>query len=267
MSEENPHFERFVLPTRPVALELPVPLSEWPGATGGNTSRTPIPPFTPEGGPLRRFSPRKSWPEVAAIDAKLDQLDRQRMETGARIGQLERAVADAQLADKTAVAGWQMDGGKGQRPLASAPALEAELEQARADMDSFAIAEDRILRQKVELVERHRKRLAKDAAGARKHAVAGLLEAIRHVERAREEVVDALRSERWAREFPGEDANAGSLRLEFMRGGRLSKAVPDVRTLTVATSVLEWLRDDAKWLDAVLADEEERELDPHEQAI
>lgn len=40
-----------------------------------------------------------------------------------------------------------------------------------------------------------------------------------------------------------------------------------MRTLTVATSVLEWLRDDAKWLDAVLADEEERELDPHEQAI
>lgn len=103
-----------------------------------------------------------------------------------------------------------MDGGKGQRPLASAPALEAELEQARADIDSFAIAEDRILRQKVELVERHRKRLAKDAAGARKHAVAGLLEAIRHVERAREEVVDALRSERWGARVPRRGRERGA---------------------------------------------------------
>jgi hypothetical protein len=38
--------------------------------------------------------------------------------------------------------------------------------------------------------------------------------------------------------------------------------------ITVATAVLAWLRDDAGWLDAVLADEqEERELDPHEQPV
>jgi hypothetical protein len=119
------------------------------------------------------------------------------------------------------------------------------------------------LREKVEFVEKHRKRLAKDAEKARSLAVKRLREAIAAVERACEEAVNALHTERWALQFPGEDANPSSLRVALMKGGRLSKAVPDVRTLTVASSVLPWLRDDASWLDAVLAGEqEERELDP-----
>jgi hypothetical protein len=40
--------------------------------------------------------------------------------------------------------------------------------------------------------------------------------------------VASFRAERWAQEFPGEDADAASLRPELMKGGRLSRAVPDV---------------------------------------
>ena len=44
--------------------------------------------------------------------------------------------------------------------------------------------------------------------------------------------------------------------------------MPNVTTITVATSVLQWLLDDAAWLGAVLADEaQDRPLDPHERAI
>jgi hypothetical protein len=99
-------------------------------------------------------------------------------------------------------------------------------------------------------------------------AVAKLREAIRAVEQAREEAIAALGIEQWAKVFPHEDAGAGHLRLNLLKGGRLSKAMPNVTTITVATSVLQWLLDDAAWLGAVLADEaQDRPLDPHERAI
>jgi hypothetical protein len=81
-------------------------------------------------------------------------------------------------------------------------------------------------------------------------AVAKLREAIRAVEQAREEAIAALGIEQWAKVFPHEDAGAGHLRLNLLKGGRLSKAMPNVTTITVATSVLQWLLDDAAWLGA-----------------
>jgi excisionase family DNA binding protein len=130
-----------------------------------------------------------------------------------------------------------------------------------------AILEDRILREKTEFVERHRKRLISDAAKVRSRAVKNLQDAITVVEQAREEATTALQTERWAREFPGELANPSTLSVDFLKGGRLSKAMPEVRTLTVATSVLEWLRDDAAWINSALAYAAERPLDPHEQSV
>jgi hypothetical protein len=256
-ADEDSH-ATFNVPSRVAVTELRVPLIDFPE-----------PPRTfEEAGPLRRFSPRKSWPEVGAIDAKLAKLDRQRAELGEKIAQLEQAIRDAARADMEAVAEWQLAGSTGGRPLATVLALEAELAQARSDVDACAVAEERILREKVEFVSKHRKRLNADAAKTRGLAVKRLQDAITEVEQARAEAVEALLSERWTREFPGDAANAGALRLELMKGGRISKALPDLRTITVATSVIEYQRDDANWLDAVLADEQqERELDPHEQPV
>jgi hypothetical protein len=262
-SEGGANYVHLEVPARVAVTELKVPLSDPPKPP----SRSPI-PVDPDAGPLRRFSPRKSWPEVAAIDAKLDQLDGRRVAIGERIAHLEQEIREAAVRDKEAVAEWQLGNAKGQRPAATVPALEKDLEQARADLDSYAIAEDRILKEKVEFVSGHRKRLVTHAAKTRALAVKRLQDARDAVEQARAQVLESLASERWAREYPGDAANAGSLQLELMKGGRLSKAVPDVRTLTSALSVLAWLRDDARWLDrAVSAEGEARPLDPHEAAI
>jgi hypothetical protein len=259
--EDAPESSWYSVPSRSVARELRVPLHDPPKARPRGAS-------DPDPGPFRRFSPRKSWPEVRAIDAKLTQLDHQRTELGEKIARLDAAVSYAKLADRRAVADWQLAGAKGERPSATVPALVAELEQARADVESCAIAEDSILREKVEFVQKHRGRLTKDAAKDSGDAVKRLLDAIAAVEQAREEAITALQAERWAHEYPGEDANPSSLRLEHMKGGRLSKTMPEVRTLTVAESVLSWLRDDAAWLGSVLADQQaKRPLDPHEQSI
>jgi hypothetical protein len=260
--EKGESGQTYSVPSRVVARELRVPLHDPP------EPRPRSAPFDPDSsGPFRRFSPLKSWPEVRAIDAKLTQLDRQRAELAENVGGLERAVSDAKLADRAAVADWQLAGAMGEHPPASAEKLEAELEQARSDVQASTVAEDRLLREKVEFVEQHRKRLVRDAAKESSAAVKRLLDAIAAVEQAREQAITVLQAERWAREFPGPAANAASLRLEFMKGGRLSKRMADVRTLTVAASVIEWLRDDAAWLAAALADEQERELDPHEQSV
>jgi hypothetical protein len=252
----------FSVPSRVVARELKVPLWDPPEPR----SRSPI-PFDPDTGPLRRLSPRKSWPEVVAIDEKLDRIDKQRVGLGERIGRLDQAISEARREDQQSLATWQLAGAEGKRPFPKAPALEAELEQVRSDLDATAIAEDRILREKTEFVERHRKRLISDAAKVRSRAVKNLQDAITVVEQAREEATTALQTERWAREFPGELANPSTLSVDFLKGGRLSKAMPEVRTLTVATSVLEWLRDDAAWINSALADAAERPLDPHEQSV
>jgi hypothetical protein len=258
--EEGESGNVFSVPSRVVARELRVPLHDPPQSR-------PL-PFDPDSGPLRRFSPRKTWAEVSAFDSKLGQLDRHRVELGEKIGRLEQEIREARLADKQAVAEWQLEGAKGKHPTATAPALEAELEQVRSDVESTAIAEDRILKQKTAFVERHRKRLVSDASKARGQAVKRLQEAITALEQAREEATAALETERWAREYPSADANPGSLSLPLLKGGRLSKAVPDVRTIMTSAAVLAWLRDDAAWLDLVLADNDaERPLDPHEQAV
>jgi len=260
VSEEvTPESPWYSVPSRAVARELKVP----PWNPPASHSR---PIVSTDPGPLRRFSPRKSWPEVAAIDAKVGRLDKQRVGLSEQIGRLEQAISEARRDDQQSLATWQLAGGEGKRPLPKTPALEAELEQVRSELDATAIAEDRILREKVEFVERHRKRLIAEAAKERS-AVKRLQDAITAVEQAREEATTALQTERWAREFPSELANPSTLSVDFLKGGRLSKAMPEVRTLTVANSVLAWLRDDAAWIDSALADAAERPLDPHEQAI
>jgi hypothetical protein len=255
-------YTRFVIPARPSAVELTVPIFERPPA-----SQTPFPPKLEQAGPLRRFSPRKSWPEVRELDRRMDRLDEQRVRIGERIGALEQAVRAATLADKQALADWQLGGEKGSRPGATAPALEAELAQARADHDATAVAEDSILKEKTSFVAKHRKRLVADAGKGRAQAVARFREAIAALEAAREEVLEALRAEQWAKRFPGEEANADALGLQLIRGGRVSKAWPELRTITTAASVFAYLMDDAAWLERALADPSERPVDPHEQSI
>jgi hypothetical protein len=82
------------VPARVAVTELKTPLHDPP------KPRPRTSPVDPDAGPLRRFSPRKSWPDVAAIDAKMEQLDRRRMAIGERIGQLEQEIREAALRDK-----------------------------------------------------------------------------------------------------------------------------------------------------------------------
>jgi hypothetical protein len=197
----------------------------------------------------------------------MDRLDEQRVRLGERVGALEKALREAELADKQALARWQLNDEQGVRPEATADTVRAELERVRADIDATAMAEDTILNEKVEFVGKHRKRLVADAGKSRAEAVARFQEVVVAAEAARDEALTGIRAEAWAKHFPGEKANADVLGLQLIRGGRTSNALPELRTITTAASVFAYLQDDARWLDKALADSADRPLDPHEAAI
>jgi len=123
------------------------------------------------------------------------------------------------------------------------------------------------LASKAAFVERHRGRLVRDAAAARELATNKLRDTIAALEHARATAVEALEAERWAKEFPAETANASTLQTGYMKGGRLSRAMPGGRTLTSPSALIAWFLDDAAWLDSALGEDGERALDPHERAI
>jgi len=157
----------------------------------------------------------------------------------------------------------------GDRPSPLAPGIEPRIADLAAERDALTTAVERVLDEKERYVTKHRGRLTREAEKACARAVERLAQAISAVEEARAEAVDCVAAQRWAAEFPGERADAGSLRLEHMRGGRLSSALPDFKGLAVSVQVIEWLRDDSRWLATVLGDEQRQrdEVDPHHEAI
>ena len=78
----------------------------------------------------------------------------------------------------------------------------------------------------------------------------------------------AVEAEQWAKGYPGEDADPASLRLMLMRGGRVSRTIPELRTQVAFENVQAYLLHDAAWLDAAVADPEtDGELDPDKDAM
>ena len=100
---ESGGYTRFLLPSRPTAISLDVPLTDPP------PRRSPRPPDDLTLGPLRRFSPRRRpWREVAEIDDRLAELDRRRGELAERIGRLEFELKEAERSDCRVTSGRTM---------------------------------------------------------------------------------------------------------------------------------------------------------------
>jgi hypothetical protein len=131
----------------------------------------------------------------------------------------------------------------------------------------LTLAQRRVLDEKERFVEKHRGRLVRDAERARSRAVEQLRQAITAVEEARAEAAECVAAERWAIEFPGDDANAASLRLDQTKGGRVPKAIPELKALTGAPQLFAWLREDAAWLDQANEKPKRGEPDPHFEPI
>jgi predicted flap endonuclease-1-like 5' DNA nuclease len=224
--------------------------------------------FTEEQLAQRRISPRRNrWRDIAEFDSRIASLEQKQTRLTDEISGLQEQRAQAEETDREALARWVADEA-GPRPTPTLPAIEERITELGAERDALTAAVANVLNEKAGYVERHRRRLVRDAEKARRRAVERFQAAVTAVEEARQEVADSVATQRWATEYPSEDADATSLRLHQLKGGRLTDAIPEFKGLALMSQLAEWMRQDAAWLDGVLAREEEaRPLDPHEAPI
>jgi hypothetical protein len=250
---------RKVAPT--LGLQLPdgtIPPDQTPRPLGLDTA---------ESYALKRWSPvRSRWPEVHEYDDRVRQLEGKQAGINTELQALQDQVRQAEIADRDALSLWAVDH-RGPRPLPTLPGIEQRIGELGAERDALTLAMQRTLDEKVAYVEKQRARLIREAQKARKRALERLREEITHVEEARTEAADCVAAERWAADYPEESANASDLRLQLMKGGRLTRALPDFKGLAVAEQAIEWLRDDAAWLDIALERDQDDELDIRKQAV
>lgn len=220
-------------PTRPT---FPPPsrggAPEWAQYRPDDT-RVPASLLSQEANALRRLSPRKNrWPEVAAFDERIRATDEQQARLSARAVELNEQIRRAETTDREALAACVLDTSKA-RPVPAAPGLEAEREETLREADALALAQSSILEEKAAFVEKHRKRLIKDAEKATVEHRKSYDAAIAAAEKAREELAESRSAVFWAATYPSEAAIASvptSMLAAGLRG-------PVEKTLGLASQV------------------------------
>ena len=208
----------------------------------------PYPAFDAPASALRRLSPRRNrWPEIQALDRRVEELEQRRVTIQDELQALQEQHRHSLGEDLEALAVW-VAAEAGARPEATAPAVEARIAELEANRDAIAIAVERVLSEKESLVERHRSRLAKDAGKAKTEAIARYLAAVDELERAREDAVELRRAELWARLFPREEAVA-ALDHQYVKGGRKAQALPELSSRAAIAALYDLLREDVAWLE------------------
>lgn len=157
---------------------------------------------------LRRFSPRRNlWPEVVAYDERARELEQRAATLSEEIAHRQEALRAAVEADRQALTEWQLADGKRPRPEPTAPAVEREIEDKKADRDAALAARDRVYEDKARFVEKHRRRLIREADKTTREARDRYTNAIAAAEEARDDLVDSRAASLWAALFPGALAN------------------------------------------------------------
>ncbi len=103
----------------------------------------------------------------------------------------EEALRKAVQADREALTSWQLEDAKRPRPEPTAPALEREIEEKKADRGAANAAVERVYEEKARFVEKHRRRLIGQADKATREARERYAGAIEEAEQARAELIDS----------------------------------------------------------------------------
>ena len=200
---------------------------------------------------LRRVSPQRNpWPEVVACDERARELSQRVATLNDEIAAREEALRQAVQTDREALTGWQLADGKRPRPEPTAPAIEREIGEKKADRDAAIAAIERVYEDKARFVEKHRSRLAREADKAVQKARDRYTRAIEEAEEARAELIDSRAGALWARLYPGELANQapGDTTALALNLRRPIEAALQIRTRLAAAGVFRVLRTDADYL-------------------
>jgi hypothetical protein len=176
----------------------------------------------------------RRWKAVAAIDADIERIQGEQERLRSQGAILHARIPAAEQADVQALANWHENGQHGPRPEPTKDVLELERERLAQDQTALDRLIDDLLDKKEEHVQKHRGRLEREAGAdvERAHERYGTL--VRELERARDELVEARRTRRWARLFPEEAANRDEIITAHVAGGLLQ---PVKRTLGTSAQV------------------------------
>jgi hypothetical protein len=211
----------------------------------------------------------RKWQAIAAFDERVLGLQNQQAALRAEAAALRDRVPAAEVADMQRLAGWHEGGQQGERPHPEKAELEQRLE--RIDQDARALDRliDEALEAKAEHVERHRKRLAREAAADVERAHTDYVKLVRELEQAREELVESRRTLRWARYFPSEEASVDNILPTLLAGGLMQPVRQTLGTLAqiAFASMAAALTADADALRDGIPGREDGELDVRREAV
>jgi hypothetical protein len=203
---------------------------------------------------LARISPRRNrWPELREIDERLEQFDRRQEELRVTLIELRgrRERADAEYAE--VLAAWMAAGEQEPKPASEAKALEEAIAEAEAEHAAIDSLRTGVLEERIAFVEKHRKRLVRDAEREAERAKARYLEAVEMLAQAREDLVGLRETTVWASLYPSEML-ASMAPSHALVGGRRRESeqhLPGVQGQLPAHAVLALLRADAEYCATV----------------
>ena len=209
---------------------------------------TPVPPRpAPPSSVFKRFSPtRNRWPEVAEFDRRVEELEQRQASLTDELQALEEQHRALLATDKHILSEWLSSENGKQRPEPTAPAVEQRIEELKANRDALSHAVLRVLDEKAAFVEKHRRRLQKDASKAVSQAVERYQHLLDQVEQARSEALEARRSQLWADLYPSELVTQ-DVESRLLLGGLRVKEIPWTKDRIEIEEVMIVLRADAEW--------------------
>ncbi len=218
---------------------------------------------------LKRFSPvRNRWPEVAEFDRRVEELEQRQASLTDELQALSEQHRASVIADKQTLAEW-VASENGKRPEPTAPATEQRIEELEANQDALSHAVIGVLDQKAAFVEKHRRRLQRDAAKATEQAAARYEHLLSELEAARTEALEARRSQLWAQLFPSELVTQ-DVESRLLLGGLRLNEIPWTKDRIEIEQVLAVLRADAAWTRQAQTPAQRAEIegtDPREGAV
>ncbi len=202
---------------------------------------------------LRRLSPlRSKWPEIAELDRRAAELDQRAAGVAEELQEATQQRNAAPEADARRRAEWIAAGEKGDAPASSRPELDARIEELERERDGLRAAADGVLEQKASYVEKHRKRLVRDADAHVTKLRERSEQLIDELAATRTELIEARSASVWAAVYP--DRAAGATPPTTVAGGRLRVLErAGIAGQVDAERIFALLREDAGYLERALS--------------
>jgi hypothetical protein len=199
---------------------------------------------------LARISPRhrNRWPELVAIDERWQECDRRQEEIRASLTDLHARRQRAEAEHAHALALWMVASQQDPKPVSEAKALDDAITEGGAALAAQDVLRDRILEERIAFVEKHRKRLVRDAERETERAKERYLALVGELEQRREEVVGLRHTAVWAACYPSATL-ASMAPSHTLVGGRLRETeqhLPGMKGNLPVHNVLALLRADAE---------------------